>query len=291
MIVLGSVFLLYPRGHLNGLFRYLAVALPIVLGFMGVLLALHEDWAKRHRGFVIVAFVVIGSLAFYTAKQQLDQSTKEAAEAQSRLDTSNTRLSESLDRLGTQSNEISRVQDLNTKLQNRLLDQSGQLIDSSKQITGLSKTAITTSTGGDSFCYMVFSGPLVPCFVHVGEHPLYTLNVTTTDLTKSDNLFNPTDLPSMPVMYQIHVGDLSPGSSHCAYDHLIEWGSGHPQRQDFRVFFEARNGFWHEDLQFRAVAGTWHKALRVFRHVGKKRTLVLTLIDKEFPTQRPDWHK
>lgn len=115
------------------------------------------------------------------------------------------------------------------------------------------------------------------------------MKVTISDFTRVDRPDG-----EGPFMYEIPLGDIAPGSTRFISDSLIRWISANAKQQDFRVFFEARNGFWYEDLQLRVGTEdhTWHRALRVFRgHVYQKHSLLLTLIDKELPTQSPDWHK
>src|SRR5205807_783797 len=117
---------------------YLSAALPLLLGFMGVLIALREDWAKKHRRLVIGAFAVVSILGFYVAVRQIRESIKAEEAANRRADEANEKLHDSMDRLGKQggdlnskTDEIRRVESLNTELQNKLLGQSGEIIDSS----------------------------------------------------------------------------------------------------------------------------------------------------------------
>jgi hypothetical protein len=48
---------------------------------MGVLIALHEDWAKRHRWWVIVAFVAVSGLGFYANVKHREQLEIEASKS------------------------------------------------------------------------------------------------------------------------------------------------------------------------------------------------------------------
>lgn len=124
---------------------YISAASQLVLGFMGVLLALHEDWAKRHRSFIIAAFALAALFGFYTTIRQARDSARETAHAQTQAAEANIRLSNSLDNLNKSTAEISRVQRLNTQLQEQLLTRSGEIAE-------LSQQGIDQITGGDSFC-------------------------------------------------------------------------------------------------------------------------------------------
>src|SRR5260370_3201908 len=83
---------------------------------------------------------------------------------------------------------VRRVQGLNTELQNKLLDQRGTLIDSSRRISELSKQEIQTLTGGKSFCFIVLSTQeqrtLIPIIVQVGKQPLYDVHARIINIRK-----------------------------------------------------------------------------------------------------------
>lgn len=162
LVVLGAVFLLYPRARVNDLFRYLSLGSPFVLGLMGVFVALHEEWAKKHRVFVIVAFTVASALAFYVTNRQASESAKETAEAQRQATDANAKLSDSVEDLHKGATEISRVQALNTRLQEKLLASSEQLLASSGKISDLSGQAVANSKES---LRNIMGADSIPCIV------------------------------------------------------------------------------------------------------------------------------
>jgi hypothetical protein len=114
----------------------------LILVLMGVWIALHEDWAKRHRFLVMAAFIVAGFAGLWATRQQSIQTGKEISEAQKEAAAANRQLSNTLEKInnqsvqiGNQTSEISRVQDLNTELQERLLG-------TSKEIASLSQKSV-----------------------------------------------------------------------------------------------------------------------------------------------------
>jgi len=100
---------------------------------LGAVVSLQEDWAKRHRRGVLLAFAILGIVGLVATVKQAGESAK-----------ANTKLSDSLTSLGNSASEISRMATLNTQLQRRLLDQSDT-------IAGLAEQAANSATGGDSY--------------------------------------------------------------------------------------------------------------------------------------------
>lgn len=284
---------------------YVSEAIPLVLGFMGVLIALHEDWAKRNRWWVIGAFVVVSGLGFYANVKHRERLEMEASKSREDAAIANTKLADSIKNLGSQTNqivtqgdEIKRVERLNTGLQNKLLDQSGQLIDSGKRISDLSKEAIATTTGGESYCYMYLDtftsskGPF-PTFIHQGNQPLYDIHVRISDLHKLEDIKGSMTVDQLfSTGPAFTVGDLAPTSTKMEFDQIITLSDS--PRQDFNIFFDARNGYWDENLRMRKVGNNWLEAIRVMRDVRHKHgkttmKVIYERIPKEFP--KPfDWN-
>jgi len=272
----GVFFLVYRSALPSDLLFTISIGSQVLLVVMGVLVALHEDWAKRHRWIVIGAFAAVGLVGFYTAVRDNRELTKERIQSEAKADAANAKLSDSMERLGTQTGEvkrdegeIKRIAGLNTELQNKLLGQSGQLLDSSKRISDLSKQAIETTTGGESFCYMYMEmytnpGPF-PTFIHEGNEPLYNVHVRISDLHKEH-------APTLAQFFKneiiFTVGDLAPTSTKMEIDQIIPLSDS--PHQDFNVFFDARNGYWDENLRMRKVGNNWLEAIRVTREVRHK---------------------
>src|SRR5713226_3348839 len=127
---------------------YLSLALgavTLIMAYLGYHYSVPRGASPRKRWLLRIVFGGLAGLSFLLIVIQghkADESEKEAKLAQARL-------ADSMDRLGRQTGEvqhdeaeIKRVQGLNTELQNKLLNQSGQLIESSRRISQLSKEGI-----------------------------------------------------------------------------------------------------------------------------------------------------
>ena len=173
-------------------------------------------------------------------------------------------LSDTLERLRASSEETTRVQILNTELQQRLLS-------SSETIERLTERSINTAIGGDSFAYLMFptfsgSGGF-PVVVHVGDFPLSDLDVRLVDRRRFREMTARTphlgirDLMtgSGPI---IHIGSLA---AHRVWTTTAPIQFSSQEEQDFNIFFTARNSTWIQNLKLHRVAGKWTYATRVRR--------------------------
>jgi hypothetical protein len=90
----------------------------------------------------------------------------------------------------------------------------------------------------------------------------------------------------------LHIGTIIPGAVWSAMNVSLPFNGND---EDFNVFFDASNGFWHEALRYRGPAGHRTRAVRVWRQQSSgKEKIVLDLVDKEYPrnaTGEPDWGK
>jgi hypothetical protein len=163
------------------------------------------------------------------------------------------RRDDALKGLSTAVQETARIQSLNTELQEHLLKQSDT-------ISGLARKAIDTAIGGDSFCYMAMErasmdlGSAMALFVKVGEYPLYEITAWILDLENAGTLGDQIQLP---------LGNMMAGAtSHITSTRFMFSGS---DRRRFNVFFNARNGFWSQQLRYRRIGGKWLMAYQVWR--------------------------
>jgi hypothetical protein len=239
---------------------------------------------------------------------KINLSGKEAAEAQRQLAdaqkqaaVATAKLSNSMYRLGTQTNEISRVQELNTDLQRELLDQSGQLIDSSKRITELSKEGIATATGGNSFCYMRFTnvfntqGLLTPMFFHSGSSPLYDVNARIVDLEKWNdvserNKGKPITMEMLSYSEKmLEIGNLSSPVVYSPPNAPVFLLNELARPYAFNILYNGRNGFWSQNLLLWKVDDHWSHAIRVWRQASppQKDKLIYQNVDKDYPDRSP----
>lgn len=181
---------------------YLNLAAQFALVLLGVALALLETWPKRHPWIVLGIFALVGSVAMFAAVRQGQENTRQNSETQRRADEATAKLASNMDRLGTQAGEISRIQGLNTDLQNKLVESSSKLLRSNQQIFELSKEGINAVTGGDTFCVFVAdptnnSSGSYPLTVWVyGKYPMN--NVVAQLQTIGDN--------TLPYFHDIPLG-------------------------------------------------------------------------------------
>lgn len=142
-------------------------------------------------------------------------------------------------------------------------------------------------TGGDTFCYvMLYDFNLAKeiarnfATIKVGEFNLYDLHMRIVTFP------DPADTMNRPM----EVMNRELGEHHSpAWAALVEW----PLRDRFfaRIFFNARNGQWHQDLQLLRSDedGCWLAATRVIGRNG--RDVLFTHIDHDFVERfgEPDW--
>ena len=235
-----------------------AATSQFLLVILGVTVSLQDDWAKKHRVLIIGLFALLGLVGLSTSAK----SARDAAIA-------NSSLSESLNDLKKSSEDIVRLQGLNTKLQE-------QLLESNTIISGLAKQNIATVTGGDSFAYAWIQDRF-PYFgvVAQGKYPLYDLRARVVDLDeakKQSHAFLGTT---------ISFGEIVPGMSK---SQNIKFEFGNSESRSFNIFFTARNGSWIQLLRLRRLRdGRWVSATRVDRDGEKLKRPAYEKIDKDFP--------
>jgi hypothetical protein len=208
------------------------------MAVLGGMMSIHPPqelpW-KLWYGFV---FMCLGFVGIRLVIQQSDETAS-----------SNFTFVSTLANIANSTRETTRMQILNTELQERLLSQG-------KTIADLGTQGINTATGGDSFCYMAFNGDSdVPVFVHQGKYPLYGVVARIVDPNDPQQVVNP--------LLQIIIGpqDISAGLA------WIDWQQHIPFRnqskQDFNVFFSAKNGVWTEQFRLRRINGKSERAILV----------------------------
>jgi hypothetical protein len=286
-----------------------------LLIILGVVVAVKPDIGVKHPWIVIGAFVLIGGAGMIAAMRQQQIAARETAEAQRQTAEANSRLATSIENLNKGATEIARVQALNTELQERLLQSSGDILSQGKTISGLSQKAADTArqavntaqqavdtarrgiditTGGEGFCYMFFSenpsgGAAKPVFGNPGKTPLYDVYAKILDLQHLDRLRaqNPQANPEA-AFTSFAVGELAAGGTSLDLDRTLPFNTGLAERQDYQVGYDGRNGWWVQDIILKKVGNGWAMASRVFRTDGANYKLVFTKVDQNFPGE-PDW--
>lgn len=232
------------------------------------------------------------------AVRQQQVASRETAAAQGEAKEASLKLANSIENLNKGAEEISRVQKLNTELQQKLLESSGRILSQGETISGLSRQAIETTTGGESFCHMSLMGDpnnrtMTPVFLHVGKNPLYEVKARIVNFQLVDPLARQKPLPIDQIMARdkhMPLGEIIPESAWIDHQQVVDFNADKAERQDYRIFFNARNGYWEQDLIWQKTDKGWAVATRVFRQEGTKRRLVFTNIDKGFPRRKLKWH-
>jgi hypothetical protein len=147
---------------------------------------------------------------------------------------------------------------------------------------GISNEGTALTTGGDSFCYLVVSAGAPPTFPVVfksGEYPLYGVEMRIVNLIEP---FRP--LPHSSTSFDLGLNlllrDFAIGESAKEIPFSLPLKG---DRASFNVFFNARNGFWTENLRLRLVNGHWEGAILVFR--DNPNQPLYKEIDKGFPRE------
>jgi len=163
-------------------------------------------------------------------------------------------------------------------------------MDKMKHLAMLSVEGIETATGGDSFCYMVLTNSHNPIIIHKGKHPLYGVQVRVVDLVKM-RLLEQQHQPIGPLQdFIFNPGDLTAGLAWNNFSLRVPFSD--PDKQDFNIFFSAKNGIWTELLRLRRVSSSLQTAIKVIR--GDKDGKPITLFEdlpNDFPKSElgPDW--
>jgi hypothetical protein len=132
-------------------------------------------------------------------------------------------------------------------------------------------------SGGDDFGFMVYKDALHTfSFVHQGEHVLFDVWARFVDLNK----FSATTSWEEANKYNYHLGDFAQNSG-TMIEPPVPFSDN--KKQDFNIFFNARNGFWEQGLRLRFINGHWSVATRVSRRHAKGSDLLYEQIDPDFP--------
>lgn len=210
---------------------------------LGAVVSLQEKWSKNHRWPLIAVFALLGMAGIWASNQQSVKSAKDNSAASAKLETS-------LTNLQTATAQISRLQSLNTELQQRLLA-------SSRTVTELSKETLAQTTGGDTFPDIL---PLMmpdPCgglplaVVAQGKHNLLDLSVNVKEhMQRTDPASVSASLyyvrgASLPMVLANHLEEL-PICIHPEGDLDV-----------YQIDTRARNGNWVEVLSLKRNGAGW----------------------------------
>jgi hypothetical protein len=244
--------------------------------FLGAIVSLQEDRAKKHKVLVLCAFGLLGIGGFIAG-------TIEASSAA----TASAQLSASVNSLKRSSEEQARVSQLNTQLQEKLVHQSDT-------ITELAKRNIGEATGGDSFCYLIFTPMAGSRFlltaIPKGKFPLRTVTASIGDVEKfkkatigKSNTFDTIFHPSVPYETYITIEDLPRESQHAGRT-LQEYDADDSSNyQAFNISFLALNGAWTQLVRMKRVDGKWTQATRVMTRTSSDINKDKVLFERVYP--------
>ena len=205
------------------------------------------------------------------------------------------KLAGSIEALREGNQEISRVQSLNTQLQQRLIEASTSIKNLAAQNVGLARQSIQTVTGGDSYCYLDVVSPsraggLLVAF-HRGKYPLYAVNARLVDLAQMKKFLESGQKLTLDNVFtndvNLSIGDLAVSTAKPLQQIIFPSSD----RQSFNIFFSAHNGLWTEELRLRFVDGSWTRAVRVSRLEGSREASIWKRVDPKYPRPngKVDW--
>jgi hypothetical protein len=250
-----------------------------LLMILGVITKGHyEEWAKRHKGLVLVFFLCLGVIGLFGTIWQAAKSSREAAESRA-----------TLQNLQNSTKEVRRVQELNTELQKKLLA-------STDTIKNLAQQNIDTLLGGDSFCYVEVGyagGDLLEAFIlGKGKNPVTCGSIRIVDLDLFKGALAMGDIGKAERSFSFPLPTRYTGLSKPLYRIKL---TPDTVSKRFNIFIMATNGHFTGLLRLRRRDdGGWSVANRVTATLYDKRSgIVLEEIDRGFPvdvlTSDPDW--
>ncbi len=155
----------------------------------------------------------------------------------------------------------------------------------SDEIADLNRKIAASVTGGDSFCFLTLgTWDNVPdrallMVNHQGEYPLYDVAIRMVDVQRYQREVAAGQVGlSRQSETSFSIGNLSPNSSQV----LGNWPLPSTDEQGYNVFFNARNGFFTQEIRMRRVNGLWKQAMRVTK-TETGNPLLYEQIDPEFP--------
>lgn len=257
----------------------------MVLAVFGSFLSIHPPTTMMCRFIYLVVFIILGVVAVYLNHRLSNQNYKKRMDADSQLKESFIELNNSLA-------ETARLQKLTSDQQEKLLEQS-------KDTINLQKKSINTTSGGNSFCYMVFLSPIedgvgLPVFITVGEYPLYGVRARIVDLEKHKKLGAKDILGLSEILANdviINIGDMPVNSTNLSEKVLTYTNSAN---LEYNIFYNARNGLWNQLLRIKNINGKSVRAIQVKRVEGVESIAVFEEIDDGFPRNQNgniDWNE
>jgi hypothetical protein len=247
----------------------------VAMAILGGVVSVHAPSKRRLKVIYASAFMVLGGISVvYIIKQ----SNENAA--------AGTNLTGALAKLGSSTAEISRMTALNTQLQGRLLSQSDT-------ISGLAQRSVNSVIGGRGFCYLTLysrnsdTGDFL--LLQQGDYPIYEIHIRAVDITSLNEITKKGGSSAVVQAMESFTTsfDIPTMAPHTATMNVFRLPIRHADKQDFNVFFSARNGFWSELIRLRKVNGAWTQAIRAARDFTdvkvERHSLPWTHIEPQYP--------
>jgi hypothetical protein len=143
ILVLVPLLRWYTGGF--GVLPLVSASIPLLLGLMGIFVALHEEWAKRNKLLVSMTFVLVSTSGFVVTTALDRRARAETANAQMEAQKANDALTVKVDALNLSTAKIKEIGDLNTDLQKQLIGSSLALQQSNEHIGTLSADTLASS--------------------------------------------------------------------------------------------------------------------------------------------------
>jgi hypothetical protein len=250
----------------------IAALAQLCLALWGGFVTVNKPWAEKHKVLVLCVIFVLVSTGLSATLYQSHRS------ALASLDLTN-----ALGRLAKAADESTRVNQLNTQLQQRLLEQSSS-------IGILSTRAIDIATGGDSFCYIdIGRAEYIPkdsldiALLGEGNFPLSQISIRIVDLDVLD-----ASLLEGRAKHEMYFNFPLPDhyTGRLRRIGAIDRIPANVDSKRFSIFINASNGVYTQILRLRRVDGAWLSATRVTASYYDARAgIVLDRADKGFPTE------
>ena len=174
---------------------------------------------------------------------------------------------------------------------NVMEDRLKQLLDTLEQKT---MDLIGHVSGGKSFPWLQFgmidnsTGNATLMVVHQGEHPLYDVAARIVDLNKFELIKNQLSIANFrQADTSIEIGNLIPGHASMVGPWKIEG----VDKQNYNVFFTARNGRFTQLIRMQKFDGNWQIATKV---TNGNEEVVFEQVSEGFPRDDEDrviWDK
>lgn len=193
--------------------------------------------------------------------------------------------------LREETEKVQQLQAENDKKQGEIKEKTEENIRLSNKITQLAETAISTSTGGNSFCYLrmlVRSDGIYPVVLSKGRYPLYDLHLRVWDPEEWKT--SPRSLNSLLTKVAEETTRLGTLPSR-DYINLGRMPLPVGAEKQYAAEFSARNGSWFQSILLRRSRDSWKVATIVQRSIragtlkelNQSRPILCHEADPDFP--------